>query len=102
MAPAQHAIERRAAGDAVKGANPAAVVKKDQSTTEITFTRSDRYLATVPEHTTCILPYLSDQYGLLDGGTLNWEMGQANWQKSLIDKRCRTIITRKYQALNPV
>jgi hypothetical protein len=31
MAPAQHATESRAAKDAVKGGNPAAVINKDQS-----------------------------------------------------------------------
>jgi hypothetical protein len=87
MAPVQHAIETRAAGDAMKGTNPAAVVERP---TEITFTRSDRYLDTVPERIICILPYLSDQCGLLDRGTLNREMGLANWQMGLIDKRCRT------------
>jgi hypothetical protein len=70
--------------------DPADVVKEDQSTTENHLCRSDRYLDTVQERIICIPPCLSDQYGLSDGKPLNCEMGRADWQMGLINKRCRT------------
>jgi len=66
----------------VKEGNPAAVIKS-QFTPKITFTRSDRYLDTVPERKICILPYQFDQCGSLYDGTPHRQMGP-------IDKQCRT------------
>jgi hypothetical protein len=76
----------RAAGDAVEGENPAAVVKRTSSPSRITITRSfDWYLNTVSERVTNVLPYdpyLFDQFGLLDDGIFNWQIAP-------IGKRCR-------------
>jgi hypothetical protein len=85
-APADHETEIHAAGDAVRGGNPAAVMKITSSPPRVTFTRSDRYLDTVPEHIICTLPYLSDPCGFLDDGLLKWQRGP-------IDKQCRTELS---------
>jgi hypothetical protein len=64
------------------GGNPAPVAKRTSSPLKITFTRSDRYLITVPERIRCILTYLYEQCGLLDDRTLYRQngMGQsAKW-----------------------
>jgi hypothetical protein len=90
VVPAQHEFENRAAGDAVKGSNPAAVVEWTSSPPRIVFTSSDRYHDTVPERTISILPYVFDQCGPLDDGTLHRQTGRAHVQMGPIDKRCRT------------
>jgi hypothetical protein len=90
IAPAQHEIESRAAEDAVKCGNPAAVTERTSSPPRVTFTRSGRYLVTVPERKRCILPYLSDQCGSLDGRKLYRQNGTGQLTIGPIDKRCRT------------
>jgi len=95
IAPAQYEIESRAAGDAVKGGNRAAVAKRTSSPPRITFTRSNRYLVTVPERKRCILLYLSDQCGPSDDRTLYRQNGTGQLTIGPIDKRCRTIATWK-------
>jgi hypothetical protein len=48
VAPAQYEIETFAAVETIKGGDPAVVVTRTSSPPNITFTRSDRYLDTVP------------------------------------------------------
>jgi len=90
IAPDQYEIEIHDAGDAVKGGNPAVVAKRTTSPPKITCNRSDWYLVTVPERKRCILPYLSDQCGLLDDRTLYQQNGAGQLAIGPIDKRCRT------------